>query len=313
MQQQEPRQCAAQRGIESRIAISVLSAQADVVLVMGDDRLYNQLKNHYRERVSTHSMHHPDAMADACRDGSLLRHPSLPAPCAKHLCRALHVAPAIYPPRNLLDPCEGDSFVKTQSTPSRSTPCLKMVSGESKAVFPSIFEVLNACLMQILEFSLQNKTGVEVVKLPKSGGVVTRSPAVRKAARVRRVREYFYGPRGDLLPHVVELAFDEASIFRVGGKPRADASSLPIGEARALALDHRVSTKHLALLALSSVVPTEAPAPPACSPLSAVALPGHPCLAVPQPHSWLRRVYPLPRSYSDLSWMRFLWPCINFA
>ncbi len=77
----------------------------------------------------------------------------------------------------------------------------------------------------------QNKTGVEVVKLPKSGGVVTRSPAVRKAARVRRVREYFYGPRGDLLPHVVELAFDEASIFRVGGKPRADASSLPIGMA----------------------------------------------------------------------------------
>ena len=86
---------------------------------------------------------------------------------------------------------------------------------------------------------LQNKTGVEVVKLPKSGGVVTRSPAVRKAARVRRVREYFYGPRGDLLPHVVELTFDEASIFRVGGKPRADASALPIGECQNLAV-HKV-------------------------------------------------------------------------
>ena len=82
---------------------------------------------------------------------------------------------------------------------------------------------------------------MEVVKLPKSGGVVTRSPAVRKAARVRRVREYFYGPRGDLLPHVVELAFDEAQIFRVGGKPRADASSLPIGEAQA---SNRIETAH---------------------------------------------------------------------
>jgi polyribonucleotide 5'-hydroxyl-kinase len=69
-----------------------------------------------------------------------------------------------------------------------------------------------------------------VVKLPKSGGVVTRSPAARKAARVQRVREYFYGPRGDLLPHVVELTFAEASVFKVGGGPRADASALPIGE-----------------------------------------------------------------------------------
>ena len=40
---------------------------------------------------------------------------------------------------------------------------------------------------------------------------MTRSPVARKAARVNRVREYFYGPKGDLLPHVVELTFDEAS------------------------------------------------------------------------------------------------------
>ena len=78
---------------------------------------------------------------------------------------------------------------------------------------------------------LQNKTAVEVVKLPKSGGVVTRSPATRKAARVQRVRDYFYGSTGDLMPHVVELTFDEASIFKVGGGPRAGASALPIGEA----------------------------------------------------------------------------------
>ena len=86
-------------------------------------------------------------------------------------------------------------------------------------------------------FNLQNKTGVEVVKLPKSGGVVARSPAVRKAARTQRVREYFYGPKGDLLPHVVELAFDEVPIFKVGGKPRADASALPIGEVPPLVME----------------------------------------------------------------------------
>jgi len=49
-------------------------------------------------------------------------------------------------------------------------------------------------------------------------------------ARTQRVREYFYGPRGDLSPHVLRLKFDEVSIYRIGSGPRAPTSALPIGE-----------------------------------------------------------------------------------
>jgi hypothetical protein len=120
----------------------------------------------------------------------------------------------------------------------------------------------------------QGKSGVRVVKLSKSGGVVTRPTQLRKVshkgfhhrfdyrvitiasityltiaaaciflhdcgmirtsciqqeARTQRVREYFYGPHGELSPHVLRLKFDEVSICRVGGGPRAPTSALPIG------------------------------------------------------------------------------------
>ena len=66
--------------------------------------------------------------------------------------------------------------------------------------------------------------------MPKSGGVVTRSPAYRKTARINKVREYFYGTKGELSPHLLELSFEDVSIFKVGGGPRAPSSALPIGE-----------------------------------------------------------------------------------
>lgn len=116
------------------------------------------------------------------------------------------------------------------------------------------------------------KSGVRIVKLSKSGGVVTRPTQLRKVplvvvvitplqnipslrqshvhpcrpcrlarlhmvgasryqqeARTQRVREYFYGPHGELSPRVLRLKFSEVSIFRVGGGPRAPTSALPIG------------------------------------------------------------------------------------
>ena len=51
----------------------------------------------------------------------------------------------------------------------------------------------------------------------------------QQEARTQRVREYFYGPHGELSPHVLRLKFSEVSIFRVGGGPRAPTSALPIG------------------------------------------------------------------------------------
>ena len=72
---------------------------------------------------------------------------------------------------------------------------------------------------------------VRVVRLPRSGGLVTRSPAARKGARARRVREYFYGPQGTLAPHSQTARLEDLRIFRVGGGPRAPSSALPLGTA----------------------------------------------------------------------------------
>jgi len=70
-----------------------------------------------------------------------------------------------------------------------------------------------------------------VVRLHSSGGVVSRTGAVRKQARMQRVKEYFYGVRGDLSPHSQTVRLDDLRIYRIGGGPRAPTSALPIGVA----------------------------------------------------------------------------------
>ena len=69
-----------------------------------------------------------------------------------------------------------------------------------------------------------------MVRLHSSGGVVTRTPQVRKQSRTRRTKEYFYGVRGDLSPHSQTASFEELRIFRIGGGPRAPSSALPLGK-----------------------------------------------------------------------------------
>eukprot|EP00741_Cyanophora_paradoxa_P010655 tig00020537_g10298.t1 len=68
-----------------------------------------------------------------------------------------------------------------------------------------------------------------VVKLAKSGGVVTRDQGYRRKTRMDRIREYFYGPADDLCPAALILNFRDVSIFRIGGQPAAPTSALPIG------------------------------------------------------------------------------------
>ena len=71
-----------------------------------------------------------------------------------------------------------------------------------------------------------------VVKLSRSGGVIGRTPTVRANARNKSVREYFYGPAGDLCPHQKTFQWREMSVWRVGGGPAAPSSALPIGATR---------------------------------------------------------------------------------
>ncbi|KAF2308681.1 hypothetical protein GH714_012261 [Hevea brasiliensis] len=84
-------------------------------------------------------------------------------------------------------------------------------------------------LFSMLRDVLRNKPNVDVVKLQKSGGVVSRSSKVRQKARSYRIREYFYGIANDLSPHSNIANFSDLFVYRIGGGPQAPRSALPIG------------------------------------------------------------------------------------
>ncbi|KAK6802679.1 hypothetical protein RDI58_000462 [Solanum bulbocastanum] len=110
-------------------------------------------------------------------------------------------------------------------------------------------------LCSMLKDVLKNRPNVDVVKLQKSGGVVSRNAKVRQKARGYRIRgvwysyfsaypcnakrtfflslllpqEYFYGPSNDLSPHSNVVNFSDLFIYRIGGGPQAPRSALPIG------------------------------------------------------------------------------------
>ncbi|KAL9269625.1 CLP1-like protein [Drosera capensis] len=70
---------------------------------------------------------------------------------------------------------------------------------------------------------------VDVVKLQKSGGVVSRNAKYRQKSRGYRIREYFYGISNDLSPHSNVANFSDLSVYKIGGGPQAPRSALPIG------------------------------------------------------------------------------------
>ncbi|XP_068335410.1 protein CLP1 homolog isoform X1 [Pyrus communis] len=84
-------------------------------------------------------------------------------------------------------------------------------------------------LWSMIRNVLKNKPGVDVVKLQKSGGVVSRNAKFRQKSRSHRIREYFYGLANDLSPHSNIANFSDFSVCRIGGGPQAPRSALPIG------------------------------------------------------------------------------------
>ncbi|KAM1015294.1 hypothetical protein ACFX2A_046108 [Malus domestica] len=84
-------------------------------------------------------------------------------------------------------------------------------------------------LWSMIRNVLKNKPAVDVVKLQKSGGVVSRNAKFRQKSRSHRIREYFYGLANDLSPHSNIANFSDFSVFRIGGGPQAPRSALPIG------------------------------------------------------------------------------------
>lgn len=76
---------------------------------------------------------------------------------------------------------------------------------------------------------LKVNPNVDVVKLQRSGGVVSRNQKYRQKFRSLRMREYFYGLTNDLSPHANIANFSDFIIYRIGGGPQAPHSALPIG------------------------------------------------------------------------------------
>ncbi|KAJ4721561.1 Protein CLP1-like [Melia azedarach] len=84
-------------------------------------------------------------------------------------------------------------------------------------------------LFSMLRDVLKNRPNVDVVKLQKSGGVVSRNSKFRQKARSYKIREYFYGLTNDLSPHANVANISDLHVYRIGGGPQAPRSALPIG------------------------------------------------------------------------------------
>ncbi|KAG0049992.1 hypothetical protein BGZ83_005199 [Gryganskiella cystojenkinii] len=83
-------------------------------------------------------------------------------------------------------------------------------------------------------------SGVSVVKLAKSGGVVERDSTFRRQTQNQKIREYFYGTsKSELAPYSTMINYHDVEILRVGEGSLAPSSALPIGE------DRKVSETHV--------------------------------------------------------------------
>ncbi|KAJ3003434.1 UNVERIFIED_CONTAM: Cleavage polyadenylation factor subunit clp1 [Siphonaria sp. JEL0065] len=71
---------------------------------------------------------------------------------------------------------------------------------------------------------------VVVIKIAKSGGVVSRDKAYRRALQSAKIREYFYGTtKFPLSPFSNIVSFHDIHVRRVGESTAAPSSALPIG------------------------------------------------------------------------------------
>lgn len=64
--------------------------------------------------------------------------------------------------------------------------------------------------------TLQNRTGCTILKLPKSGGVVTKDNTFRRNQMQFQFQRYFYGPKHEYSPFSITLNFSEVHIRRLG-------------------------------------------------------------------------------------------------
>ncbi|EMR11267.1 hypothetical protein PNEG_00297 [Pneumocystis murina B123] len=89
-----------------------------------------------------------------------------------------------------------------------------------------------------------NKKGMHVVKLPKSGGCVNREKSFIEKAQHSAVRKYFYGDfRTILSPYSIIYDFDSLIVYRVEEETFTHSSALPIG--------HDISSQKLQMIKIN--------------------------------------------------------------
>ena len=87
-------------------------------------------------------------------------------------------------------------------------------------------------------------SGIAVIKLAKSGGVVERDSAFRRHTQNQKIREYFYGTsKSELAPYSTMINYHDIEILRVGEGSLAPSSALPIGEDRKVSETHVVKVE----------------------------------------------------------------------
>ncbi|KAJ3014404.1 hypothetical protein HKX48_005182 [Thoreauomyces humboldtii] len=133
-------------------------------------------------------------------------------------------------------------------------------------------------------------SGISIVKLAKSGGVVTRDKTYRRHLQMHKIKEYFYGTtKGELSPYSSLVPFADVNIRRVGEGTLAPSSALPLGsermlqETRLIKVDPGTILMH-SVLAMSNAAP---PDPPSASTVDDPTAPPPPAALTPEEESSL--------------------------
>ena len=79
-----------------------------------------------------------------------------------------------------------------------------------------ILVIGNERLLSDLQRKYPDPNQMTVLKVPKSGGVVSRETSTRKEMQLRRVKEYFYGSvKNELTPFSQTVSFNDVIVRRV--------------------------------------------------------------------------------------------------
>ncbi|KAJ3407115.1 Cleavage polyadenylation factor subunit clp1 [Chytridiales sp. JEL 0842] len=161
----------------------------------------------------------------------------------------------------VLRKCDNDEDVRTtgivMNTPFQfSEPNGKQMLFEAAEAFKIdvLLVIGHERLYSELSRHFRDNESISVLKLAKSGGVVTRDKTFRKLQQSSKIREYFYGhPKNSLNPYSNIISFNELAVRRVGDGSLAPSSALPIGMERKV-LETRIAKVQSADILLNSIL-----------------------------------------------------------